>query len=465
MKEKSTNEEKSSQIPLDNPANEDIITAWMTLVFVMIVGGLLLLVLLLRCLKQDTLMETLKQSYIPFRGTRSSDSTYKITLNMKNGKRYKTVTKEDELLDALFLNGNDKRVLFCGERGIGKSQFFRNIARRWMKGEILKDFMLIYLQLPYVPKGANILEETFKLLKYEISQQAYQKLSSAFKEKKSIVMLDGINDWSRLTTPWNIDKRNTDTLTVENLLKGNPEHFKNMRIWVTSDNIEHNQELFQGLYTKVELAGFTNKQRDEFLRKGMSGKGWKIPSSVGKLPWKTHTPSMADALEIREDNYLTRSPLITRLITSRYLTIKGRDGDPLVEHLLNFSAHKSETITFLIESKNFDMLACLLKVGTKTVDEYKKYARMLQMKKLVFRQSRSDYYEEAILHLLKTLNETDVKPYSVEVYNANPIRLLNYLPKVENQVVFYNAQFSEDPDCITIANTNKIEFRKIKRSS
>ncbi|PIK56636.1 hypothetical protein BSL78_06492 [Apostichopus japonicus] len=409
----------------------------------------------------DTLMKHLKQSYISFKRTWCSDSTYKITFNIKNGKRCKTVTKDNELIDALFLNGNDKRVLFCGERGIGKSQLFRHIAKRWMKGEILKDFMLVYLQLPYVPKGANILEETLKLLKHEICQQACQELSSHFKEKKSIVMLDGINDWSRLTTDSNIDNRNTDTLTVENLLKGNPEHFKNMRIWISSVNIEENQELVQGLYTKVELTGFTNKQREEFIRQEMSGKSWKITSYVEKLLWKADTPSIEDALERREENFPTRSPLITRFITSSYLTLNGRDRDQLAKHLLNFITHMSDTIKFFIESKNFDILACLLKVGTKTVDEYKKYAQMLQMKELVFRQSGSDYYEEAILHLLKTLDETGRKPYSVEVYNANPIRLLSYLPKVEKQVVFYNAQFSEDPDCMQIANTNKIKFRKI----
>ncbi|PIK44450.1 hypothetical protein BSL78_18697, partial [Apostichopus japonicus] len=416
-----------------------------------------------------TLKRKLKQSYIPLRGIWCSDSTYHITLHkIKSGQGNIAANKDDILLHHLCRSDHDKRVFFCGERGIGKSHLFQNIARRWMNGEILQDYILIYLQLDYVPKDSNILEEILTKLRYKISEEAFQTLHNDLTSKKSIVMLDGINNWSRLSITssslHNVYKHNP---TVEELLDPKVSKYEKMEIWVTSDN----NELFRENTTRVKLQGFNKQQMKDFFGMEMHGKMWKILKVVEGIRQRpaaeTPVQKMLDNFNKHQNIYdnpdRTVSPLIARLFQSVYLNTNGSSSMTTIIFLNFFEEGK--TVPFITQSTNFDILACLLEVGTKDKEEYELYARKLQMRKLVFRQSTSGYYKEAILILLKTLNETSVNLDSLEIYDDEPFRLLSYLPKVENLVEFYNPRFSEYPHCIQIANTNTIRVRKIKSSS
>ncbi|XP_071843308.1 uncharacterized protein [Apostichopus japonicus] len=469
VKQKITNGEMSIQSAFDNRANEDIITASIFLIDVICgipITGVFCLGLWKWCRKQGTLKRDLKQSYIPLRGIWCSDSTYQITLHKITSGQGNIAANNDDILLHHFCRGDHyKRVLFCGERGIGKSHLFQNIARRWMNGEILQDYILIYLQLDYVPKGANILEEILTKLRYKISEEAFQTLHNDLTSKKSIVMLDGINNWSRLSITssslHNVYKHN---LTVEELLDPEVSKYEKMKIWITSDD----EELFHEHTTRVKLQGFNKQQMKDFFGIEMHGKMWKILKVVEGIRqrWAAETPLQKMLDNFKKDQNIydnldrTISPLIAKLFQSVYLNTNGSTK----LKFFNFF-EEGKTVTFITQSTNFDILACLLEVGTKDKEEYKLYARKLQMRKLVFRKSTSDYYKQAILLLLTTLNETSVKLDSLEIYDDNPIRLLSYLPKVENPVDFYNPRFSQDPDYTQIANTNKIRIRKIKSSS
>lgn len=358
---------------------------------------------------------------MPFRRTWCSDSTYKITLN--KGQQCESVTNDDELLEFLCQDDNGKRVLFFGKRGIGKTHLFRNIARKWMNGEILKDNILIYLHLDYVPKGANMLEEILKNMGCKINEEACQTLHDELKNRKSIVMLDGISNWSRFnTTSPNIDYITDQGLTIEELLKSKAKQLPEMKIWVSSDDTEDNMKLFHELNTPVELQGFNEEQIKYFFRMELHPKMYKIWTLVegiqrmlGAKPrlqemldeWDTHLSVLDERVLV----FSTRSPLLARLFTSFFSTTKECGITIRQRDLWNFFKPKNEIDSFIEQCENFDILACLLEVGTKDEDVYKEYATMLYMMKLVFRQSNSDYYQEAILHLLKTLYETDVSGF------------------------------------------------------
>ncbi|PIK56608.1 hypothetical protein BSL78_06464 [Apostichopus japonicus] len=378
---------------------------------------------------QKTLLEELKD--ISLINSYCSDCQYTITYT-DNGISH--ANNADELFAALSKGELGNRVLFVGEPGIGKSHFFRDISGKWRKGEILQDFILIYIQLENVPKDACILEVLMKLVGRAMSAAEADRIILDLQSKESIVMLDGISNWSRLHNSVTNDDKGK-RLTINQLLEGDVAEFSKMKIWVTSRKLDHDVKIMNTPNTRVDVVGFNESQRNLFFerfrqlkeskqndkemekhvrleRNQQGGKGKEFdpeerPLTVKLLEdissaWQTH---MKNIITDGCNDCLVRSPLIARLFASIYLNNCNEDNTTLADLLFRFSTEQGKTTETLVASGNCDLLACLLEVGTNGEEEYQKYVRILHMKKLLFRHISDEYYQEAILHLLKTCKE------------------------------------------------------------
>ncbi|PIK56615.1 hypothetical protein BSL78_06471 [Apostichopus japonicus] len=384
-------------------------------------------------IKQKTLLEELKD--ISLISSSCSDCQYTITYT-DNGISH--VNNADELIEALSKGEQGNRVLFVGEPGIGKSHLFRDISRKWRKGNIFKDYILIYFQLENVSKDACILEELMKLLGMEMSPAEADRIILDLQSRKSIVMLDGISNWSRLHNHTRNDDKGK-RLTIKQVLEGDVADFSKMNIWVTSRKLYHDVNIMNTPYTRVDVVGFTESHRNLFFerfrqlkeskqndkekqkhvrleRKQREEKGTDFDLEERPLnakhsedissAWQTH---IEDEIIDGYNDYLLRSPLIARLFASIYLSNCNEDNKPLADHLFRFITKKKQSTEILIESGNFDLLACLLEVGTNDEQEYQQFVKLLHMKTLLFRHMSDEYYQEAILHLLKTCKETKAR--------------------------------------------------------
>ncbi|PIK56637.1 hypothetical protein BSL78_06493 [Apostichopus japonicus] len=426
---------------------------------------------LLEEVKQTDVLEGLKQ--VSFSDSWCGDCQLTITYEDNGTSR---VNNTYDLLEALSRDERVNRVLFVGEPGIGKSHLFRDISRKWKNGDILKDVILIYLQLQYLSKDACILDELMKMLNREMSVEEANSLIFELERKDSIVMLDGISNWSRL----HYDDNNISNvvskkrLTVEHILKGFIGNFRNMKFWVTSCNIDNDLNVMNKPYTRVDVLGFTEIQRTAFFEKFWEeNKDKQIGENMEEYRMlkekqqesKDQTPNpearplnyklAEDIIENWQSqletvyhckDFITQSPLIARLFASIQLHTNRDDNTMLEQNLFLFfknnNAEKLRTIKNLVKNGNFDLLACLMEVGTQDEEKYKEYAQMLQMKKLVFHHSTEEYYQDAILHLLKMCKETKTTVESLEIYGDFPIVQLSGLPNIDDRLVFHGVHLA-----------------------
>ncbi|XP_071843271.1 uncharacterized protein [Apostichopus japonicus] len=425
---------------------------------------------LLAEVKQTNVLEELKQ--VSFSDSWCVDCQLTITYEDNGTSR---VNNTHELLEALSRDERGNRVLFIGEPGIGKSHLFRDISRKWKNGEILKDVILIYLQLQYISKDACILDELMKLMNREKSVEEANSLILELERKDSIVLLDGVSNWSRLHH--NNNKNNISNvvsekrLTVEHILKGNIGNFRNMKLWVTSCNIDKDLKVMSKPYTRVDVLGFTEIQRNAFFERFWQEKeNQKKEENIEvysmleekQKEWKDQTPNpeerplnykiVADILERWQSQmgtvynckeYITRSPLIARLFASIYLHSNRGDNTMLEQNLFLFFKNKPETIRNILNVGKCDLLACLLEVGTQDEEKYKEYAKMLQLEKLVFNHSTEEYHQDAILHLLKSCKETETTIESLEIYGDFPIVRLPSLPSIRDRLDFHEVHLAD----------------------
>ncbi|PIK35909.1 hypothetical protein BSL78_27260 [Apostichopus japonicus] len=213
-------------------------------------------------IRSGTLFGEIRQNLIPFTDECCGDNQYVITSANSDETH---VTNTDDLLKALSEGERGNRVLFVGEPGIGKSHLFRDISRKWKNREILKDVILIYIKLDNVPRGSCILEEHMELLRREIATEEEQSKLDNLENEESIVMLDGVSNWSRLRNTAS-NTANEKKLTVEQLLMGDIGKFSKMKLWVTSRNRENDVKRMQEPYTTVNVRGFTETQRNLFFK-------------------------------------------------------------------------------------------------------------------------------------------------------------------------------------------------------
>ncbi|PIK42938.1 hypothetical protein BSL78_20200 [Apostichopus japonicus] len=338
----------------------------------------------------------------------------------------------DELLAALFKDPKDKRVLFIGESGSGKSRLFRTMAKKWMDGKILQDEILIYLQLEYLSRDSNILEELAASLRSDNNSVTVDSLRMILQNKRSIVMLDGRSNLDRFhNTTQNND--NTNGLTVKQLLIGKDiDQYKKMKIWITYRNLEDaSQDMKESKdkVTIVKLLGFNDLQRQGFFARALSVDENSI-KDISET-WKFYIEEHFN--ETLDGRY--SSPLIAQLFVS-YVLQKDT-----IRHLMTFTKSKWNELE---KVGNFDILVCLLEAFFQDKNEYKERAKTFQQKQLVFRRITDDYFQEATLHLWQELNDNDRQLKTLEIYGDCPVRLMEYLPTVTDLLVFHNIHSSEN---------------------
>ncbi|XP_071843234.1 uncharacterized protein [Apostichopus japonicus] len=454
------------------------------LICVLTASGILILGLAVSCYE-------LKRRHREWQDECCGDNQYVITSANSDETH---VTNTDDLLKALSEGERGNRVLFVGEPGIGKSHLFRDISRKWKNGEILKDVILIYIKLDNVPRGSCILEEHMELLRREIATEEEQSKLDNLENEESIVMLDGVSNWSRLRNTAS-NTANENKLTVEQLLMGDIGKFSKMKLWVTSRNRENDVKRMQEPYTTVNVRGFTETQRNVFFKKlwqqkeseidaiekesgTLLGRRKKESGALKHDPeetplnttfiahisdaWQTHMGKISHS-----NDYINRSPLIACLFASMHLNTNNEGNSKEEENLFGFFQEKHDTTKNLLESGNWDLLACLFEVGTNDEEEYQKYVKMLQLKELIFKHITDEYYQEAIQHLLKSCGETETVIQSLEIHGGCPIVTLSNLPKKLDRLVFHGFHLAKKDDfkCVmkTVSQKTKtIEFHDSK---
>ncbi|PIK56607.1 hypothetical protein BSL78_06463 [Apostichopus japonicus] len=469
----------------------------------------------------DTLMERIRQTYIhlgpswridceyviSYRVTDNTQETYieestEDLLSIDESSSVPNVPNDNELVKALHKRDTEKRVLFVGEPGIGKSHLFRSIASKWANGKILKDVILIYLQLDHVPRGACILKEFLKLMKLDDSEQEIYNLILKLHKKKSIVLLDGISNWSRFCNATsNNANQNVNFLTIEELLESDNTYFKKMKVWVTSRNVEAGMKVMKGNYTKVNLIGLNERQRKkffkQFLKMKKSGKKIRRISTKEQQQYKCKLDEKHYIRTLCKIDETIRSPVVSWYLATRYYSeantedlqrrvatryyseantedlqrrvatrycseantedLQRREAtcycseantEDLQRRVDTYSTDFSdmvETTRAFIRSKTvyLDQLVCLLEVKTTDDNDYEICAQMLQLKDLVYNHIKDEYFQKAMLRLLMTLKEANMVIKSLEIYGACPINLFSCLPEIEQRLVFYNVSFTE----------------------
>ncbi|XP_071843236.1 uncharacterized protein [Apostichopus japonicus] len=427
--------------------------------------------LLKRLLRKDTWMKRIKQTYIPLGSSWRIDCEYDISYSVTDNTQetntkepaenlllvdesssVHNVTNDDELVKALHNCDTEKRVLFVGESGIGKSHLFRSIAIKWANGQILKDVILIYLQLDHAPRGACVLKEFLKLMKRDNSKKEIYSLICDLQREKSIVLLDGISNWSRCcNTSSNNANTNVNFLTIEELLESDNTHFKKMKVWATSRNVEA-MKVMKGNYTKVHLKGLNEENRKKFFNKFLDINSEEKIRRLSAKKRQQYKCKLIDQNKYKsilcDKDVLTRSPVVSWYLATVFCSeANTEDIKRRVETYCNDFPDMVKTTKALMESKyidlDFDLLVCLLEVGGANDNDYMTCAMMLHLKKLVFNHIKHEYFQEAMLRLLKTLKETDRVIKSLTIYGACPIKLFSCLPKIEQRLVIHNFPFTE----------------------
>lgn len=85
-------------------------------------------------------------------------------------------------------------MLFKGKAGIGKSFLFQQLLQQWIDNELEPDGILIYFQLKYLSRNSSILYELMQALGKTC--ESMPALCDIFRNHKSIILLDGLNDLS-----------------------------------------------------------------------------------------------------------------------------------------------------------------------------------------------------------------------------------------------------------------------------
>ncbi|PIK35908.1 hypothetical protein BSL78_27259 [Apostichopus japonicus] len=397
----------------------------------------------------DALTESLKQIYIPFGEYWCGESQYEVTYT---DGRNKTMNTVDDLLASLPKDPKNKRVLFIGKSGIGKSRLFRTIAKKWMDGEILQDVILIYLQLEHLCTDSNILEALHASLKPDKNSITVDTLRMKLQKERCVVMLDGLSNVGRSqNTTQNNDKKNE--FTVKKLFLDEKNTYKNMEIWITCrSQIDAESVIGRSLESniKVNFHGFTNSQRDNFFSRCLPVNGNSINDIANA--WQDYIKDNPnDNLDGRYS-----SPLIAQLFASYY------SQKDTIKHFMKFTKSKWKDLEKL---DNFHLSVCLLEKFFQDKDEYKEIAKTFHQKEVVFKYITDDYFQEATLHLWQVLNETDRHLKTLDVYGDFPHHLMKYSPTIDEQVVFHDIRLSVDHNdntsllgTIALQKCNKVKF-------
>ncbi|KAJ8035169.1 hypothetical protein HOLleu_22308 [Holothuria leucospilota] len=210
----------------------------------------------------------------------STEFSSKESLDLEN-----ITSSEDLFTSDSFKNAS--RVIFIADLGYGKTTMTQHVVQQWIK-EDTKNFILIYIQLKEVDIDQSIAAVVKDMLpsSMDVSVDAIKKV---FNRYKVLVLLDGLDELSMSVEKdvyegveneydFVIIKSNngnetghpeyiTDDVTVRDLLKGKVRGLNcQMRVWVTSREVDDMKSPFPPPHVKIKMTGFSDSQIDAYIR-------------------------------------------------------------------------------------------------------------------------------------------------------------------------------------------------------
>ncbi|PIK60748.1 hypothetical protein BSL78_02312 [Apostichopus japonicus] len=184
----------------------------------------------------------------------------------------------DDLSSPEFRKEN-KRVLLTADLGYGKTTFTQHLVQDWIS-EPSHSYVLVYVQLKDVKRQMSVAD----VLRNMLPQQDLLKTSDiedVLRNADCLVLLDGLDE---LSISINLDVSRSSktcasrdggneicessTLTIGSLLENNTDmKYKNLKVWVTSRDVDDMNSLFSLPYTKVKLNGFSERNLDAYIEK------------------------------------------------------------------------------------------------------------------------------------------------------------------------------------------------------
>ena len=163
-------------------------------------------------------------------------------------------------------------ILIEGAPGIGKTTLAKEIVFRWATGDMLKDKKLVILVLLRDPKAQRIstLDDfvTFLCSDTDETNPIVKNYIKTTKGKDLVIILDGYDEM-----PENLIS-NQDSF-FKNLINQNIDHLLHCVVVIISRHTE-SARLNDVVDRRVEILGFTDRNRKEYIAKALNGDKDKI---------------------------------------------------------------------------------------------------------------------------------------------------------------------------------------------
>lgn len=350
-----------------------------------------------------------------------------------DNRRTRGVTSEELLTNISQLK--DSRLLFISDPGYGKTFFFNAILGRWIKGGLMPGVILIYIPLKFLTTTSCILKELNLILQRK--RKSVDDLQTLLEQRESILLLDGLTDLR--SDEMSIDNvhqcrdAGNCLFTVENLLKRESVAFPKMKLWVSSRPTE--DRLFEEPYRLINLVGFNNRQKDEYLQRADEYRKRTEINNINHTKYNPHNDE--SALLIPETNILE--------LWGQVYGNNRKSVSPLVAHLFALNLFKLITTGALtipnskcqtkvhwdIDSNNFNvsnidwhLFACLY--DSSIQDEWKQLLirKLFQDKDVIFERGKDGYQRDAVVRLCLSCRELGVRSIMTRLANTFTLLLL-----------------------------------------
>ena len=203
--------------------------------------------------------------------TAKLDCTGELVKETQSIDNSSTITKDIKEILSPLENGESRFILIEGPPGIGKSILLKEIAYRWGKNQLLQSFhfvMLVFLRDPVVQQ-IKFLEELLQLFckgDKNATEIASACSSYLFKDggKNLTFLFDGFDEFPEHLQQGSLvmDIINREVLPLCGLVVSSRPH--------ASGNL-HTQAAL-----KVDILGFTEKERNSFVNEALQGQPMKI---------------------------------------------------------------------------------------------------------------------------------------------------------------------------------------------
>ena len=165
-----------------------------------------------------------------------------------------------------------EKILIEGAPGIGKTTLAKEIVFRWANGDILKDkklIILIYLRDPKAQRICTLEDFVTCFCSHTDETDAIVKeYIKSTKGKDMVIILDGYDEMPEKLI-------NDQDSFFKNLINQNVDHLLHCIVVITSRHTESTR-LNDVVDRRIEILGFTDKNRKEYIAEALNGESDKI---------------------------------------------------------------------------------------------------------------------------------------------------------------------------------------------